>query len=87
MPAGFEAIQRETFDLLLCDLGLPDGTGLDLIEKVRRTAMNIPAVALTGFGMQQDVERAAAAGFDAHLTKPVNVQKLESTIWRLVQDR
>jgi CheY-like chemotaxis protein len=37
--------------------------------------------------MQEDVERAQSAGFDAHLTKPVNLQKLEATMWRLLQDR
>jgi len=37
--------------------------------------------------MQQDVERAQQAGFDAHLTKPVNLQKLEAAIWKLLQDR
>jgi PAS domain S-box-containing protein len=83
---GLEATSRGDFDLLLCDLGLPDGTGIDFIEKVRETDKT-PAIALTGFGMQQDVERAQNAGFNAHLTKPVNLQKLEATIWRLLQDR
>ena len=84
-PQSFEAIEREEFDLFLCDLGLPDGTGIDLIRKVRETRKT-PAIALTGFGMQEDVERAQKAGFDAHLTKPVNLQKLEATMWRLLQD-
>ena len=75
-----------SFDLVISDLGLPDGTGMDFIEKVRKTR-KIPAIALTGFGMQQDVERAQQAGFDAHLTKPVNLQKLEAAIWKLLQDR
>jgi hypothetical protein len=83
---GLEATARGDFDLLLCDLGLPDGTGIDFIEKVRETDKT-PAIALTGFGMQQDVERAQNAGFNAHLTKPINLQKLEATIWRLLQDR
>jgi CheY-like chemotaxis protein len=56
----------------------------DLIRKVRETRKT-PAIALTGFGMQEDVERAQNAGFDAHLTKPVNLQKLEATMWRLLQ--
>jgi CheY-like chemotaxis protein/anti-sigma regulatory factor (Ser/Thr protein kinase) len=86
VASAWEAIERNKFDLLLCDLGLPDGTGLDLIERLRKTR-DTPAVALTGFGMQQDVERAQQAGFDAHLTKPVNLQKLEATIWKLLQDR
>jgi CheY-like chemotaxis protein/anti-sigma regulatory factor (Ser/Thr protein kinase) len=86
VSSGLEAVERSEFDLLLCDLGLPDGTGIDLIRKVRETR-NTPAIALTGFGMQEDVERAQSAGFDAHLTKPVNLQKLEATMWRLLQDR
>jgi CheY-like chemotaxis protein len=81
---GLETLQQDQFDLLLCDLGLPDGTGIDFIEKVR-ARQQTPAIALTGYGMQEDVERAQKAGFDAHLTKPVNLQKLEATIWQLLQ--
>jgi PAS domain S-box-containing protein len=86
VATGLRALDHDEFDLLLCDLGLPDGTGMDFIEKVRKTRQT-PAIALTGFGMQQDVERAQQAGFDAHLTKPVNLQKLEAAIWKLLQDR
>jgi CheY-like chemotaxis protein len=86
IATALEAIGREDFDLFLCDLGLPDGNGIDFIRKVRET-WKTPAIALTGFGMQEDVERAQKAGFDAHLTKPVNLQKLEATMWRLLQDR
>jgi PAS domain S-box-containing protein len=86
VASALEVIAREQFDLLLCDLGLPDATGFDFIEKVRQTRTT-PAVALTGFGMQQDVERALQAGFDAHLTKPVNLQKLEAAILKLLQNR
>ena len=80
-----EIAQRNQFDVFLCDIGLPDGTGFDFINQIRQTHRT-PAIALTGFGMQQDVERAKEAGFDAHLTKPVNLQKLEGTIWRLVSE-
>lgn len=76
-----EAVSGE-FDLILCDIGLPDGTGYDVITEIRKTK-SVPAVALTGFGMSSDMERATAAGFNAHLTKPVNFVKLESTIAEL----
>ena len=82
---GLKAVEQEKFDLFLCDLGLPDGTGFDFVTKAH-TVHRTPAIALTGFGMQQDVERSKIAGFAAHLTKPVNLQKLESTIWTLLQD-
>ncbi len=86
VATGLEAMNREKYDLLLCDLGLPDGSGIDFIQKVREKN-SIPAIALTGFGMQQDVERAQQAGFNLHLTKPVNLQRLESAIWKLLQDK
>jgi PAS domain S-box-containing protein len=82
--AGLDAVNRGEFDLYLCDLGLPDGSGIEFIQKVR-VNRKTPAIALTGFGMQEDVEQAERAGFNAHLTKPVNLQKLEGTIWRLLQ--
>jgi PAS domain S-box-containing protein len=73
------------FNLLLSDIGLPDGTGIDLIREVRRHS-TVPAIALTGFGMDQDISRYKEAGFDAHLTKPVNFQKLEMIINQFFSD-
>jgi PAS domain S-box-containing protein len=84
VATALEAIEREDFDLLVCDLGLPDASGIDLITEIRKTKTT-PAIALTGFGMQQDIERAQQAGFNSHLTKPVNLQKLEVTIRRLLR--
>lgn len=73
------ALASAQFDLLICDIGLPDGTGYDLMNDVRARS-NMPAIALTGFGMQSDIERAAQAGFDTHVSKPVSLQQLESAI-------
>jgi PAS domain S-box-containing protein len=81
---ALEVLACEKFDLLVCDLGLPDASGIDLIMEIRKTK-TMPAIALTGFGMQQDIERAQQAGFNSHLTKPVNLQKLEVTIRRLLR--
>jgi PAS domain S-box-containing protein len=82
VAAGIEAIQRGKFDLLVCDIGLPDGTGFQLLERVRGSCKT-PALALSGFGMEEDVTKCKQAGFEAHLTKPVNFQKLEAAIWQL----
>jgi CheY-like chemotaxis protein len=74
------------FNLVLSDIGLPDGTGVDLIKQLRQHS-SIPAIALTGFGMDQDIKRYKDAGFDAHLTKPVNFQKLEMIINQFFSDQ
>lgn len=63
------------FDLILSDVGLPDGTGIDLIRAIRLHS-TVPAIALTGFGMDQDIASFREAGFNVHLTKPVNLQRL-----------
>ena len=84
--AEAEKIMREhQFNLLLSDIGLPDGTGIDLVRQLRQRS-TIPAIALTGFGMDQDISRYKEAGFDAHLTKPVNFQKLEMLINQFFSD-
>lgn len=77
-------VGTDTFDVLLSDIGLPDGTGIDLIRQIRLHS-NLPAIALTGFGMEEDVAKCREAGFDDHLTKPVNFQKLEGVIRQLAQ--
>ena len=66
-------------DLVLSDLGLPDGTGLDLMSELHgRYGVN--GIALSGYGMEDDVRRSLEAGFERHLTKPVNLQALQSAI-------
>ena len=56
------AFVPDRYDVLLSDVGLPDGTGIDLIKEIR-TRSDLPAVALTGFGMEEDVAKCKAAGF------------------------
>jgi PAS domain S-box-containing protein len=75
----------QQFDLLISDIGLPDGTGYELLEKVQKTA-TVRAVALTGFGMEEDVEKSLKAGFVAHLTKPVNFQRLETILHQIAEE-
>jgi signal transduction histidine kinase/CheY-like chemotaxis protein len=67
---------KKPFDLLISDIGLPDGTGYDVIAAVRKLR-DLPGIALTGYGTEEDVLRSRQAGFNTHLTKPVSVQALE----------
>lgn len=76
------ADEQGEFDLLISDLGLPDGTGLDLMRRLRSTG-GPPGIALSGFGMDDDLRRSREAGFVEHLTKPVDFLKLEAAIGRI----
>jgi PAS domain S-box-containing protein len=70
---------RQAFDVLVSDIGLPDGDGYTLMRELKASS-GIRGIALTGFGMKEDVERCRAAGFTTHLIKPVNVQTLDEAL-------
>lgn len=80
VSSALQAGEREHFDLLLCDIGLPDGSGFDVVSKLRRQGTVDKAIAMTGFGMAEDIERSKKAGFETHLTKPVDIEELERLI-------
>ena len=66
-------------ELVLSDLGLPDGSGVELMQQLR-SQYGLRGIALSGFGMDQDVQRALEAGFSRHITKPVDISNLLGTI-------
>lgn len=67
------------FDLVISDLGLPDGNGRELMRQLSRSH-GLRGIALSGYGMKEDLRRSMEAGFERHLTKPVNLQDLEEAI-------
>jgi PAS domain S-box-containing protein len=67
------------FDLLISDLGLPDGSGLDLMRELR-AKFNLTGICLSGYGMDQDITLSREAGFARHLIKPVDFRHLKATI-------
>jgi CheY-like chemotaxis protein len=67
------------FDLVLSDLGLPDGTGNDLMEKLR-DRHGLRGIALSGYGMETDLARSKQAGFVTHIVKPVIFADLKRTL-------
>jgi CheY-like chemotaxis protein len=71
--------QTERYEILISDIGLPDGTGLDLLRQIAPRP-SLGAIALSAFGMDVDLARSRAAGFDVHLTKPITADELESAI-------
>jgi PAS domain S-box-containing protein len=75
---GLEVIKNENPDLAIIDIGLPDIDGYEVVRKLRSASetRQLKLIALTGYGSARDVNEAIVAGFDAHLTKPVNMQLL-----------
>jgi DNA-binding response OmpR family regulator/anti-sigma regulatory factor (Ser/Thr protein kinase) len=79
---ALRALEAGRFDLLLSDLGLPDGTGWDLMRQAAGR-WGVSGIALSGFGTEDDVRRSREAGFAAHLTKPVDLRRLEDALRRV----
>jgi signal transduction histidine kinase len=71
------------FDLLISDVGLPDGNGMDLVRYLR-SQRPIRGIAISGFGMDADISKSLEAGFSEHLVKPVKLEKLEAAIARVM---
>jgi PAS domain S-box-containing protein len=79
---GLAELRARRFDAVLCDLGLPDMSGHDFARTVRSEAglSHLLLIATTGYGQRQDKERSHSAGFDRHLTKPVDIVALEQAL-------
>jgi signal transduction histidine kinase len=80
VAGGLKLAAAHKFDLLLSDLGLPDGTGVDLMRALRREGSTLPGIVLSGYGQEQDLARSEEAGFAAHLVKPLSAQLLREAI-------
>ncbi|MEO7167121.1 MAG: PAS domain S-box protein [Chthoniobacterales bacterium] len=75
VKAALEIAAQNSFDVVLSDLGLPDGNGFELMEELR-DLHGLRGIALSGYGMELDQDRSLRSGFIAHLTKPVDLQRL-----------
>ena len=80
--AGALRVPIEDYDLIVSDIGLPDGSGLELMRTIR-LRHDVPGIALTGYGMEDDIRKSREAGFVAHLTKPLDFTKLDAMIRRV----
>ena len=79
VAAALQAADRATFELVISDLQLPDGDGVGLMQDLvaRRP---IKGIAITGYGLPEDVHWAKEAGFQKYLVKPVDLRTLEAAI-------
>jgi signal transduction histidine kinase len=79
--------QYKSIDLMLSDIGLPEGGGHYLLSELRKRGYQFPAVALSGYGMEEDLNRSILAGFKTHLTKPVSPVQLKRAVREFVPSR
>jgi CheY-like chemotaxis protein len=75
-------LDSKEFDVVVCDIALPDGNGYDLIAEAKRNRP-VKAVAISGFAAAEDIERGRKAGFDFHLAKPVDFHELRSVLGQI----
>jgi PAS domain S-box-containing protein len=76
---ALEAAEHERFQLLISDIGLPDGSGLEIMNRLR-SQYGVAGIALSGFGHDEDMQNSKAAGFVAHLIKPIDLPKLQKAV-------
>jgi len=77
--SALDLSSKVQFDVLISDLALPDGSGIDLVQKLQSTRPVI-GIALTGFGMEDDIRKGREAGFHYHLVKPIDLNRLDLLI-------
>ena len=84
--SGMRALAEQTFDVMIVDIFMPHMRGFESIRMFHERAPDIPLIAMSGYGQPEDVRRSEAAGFDRHLTKPVDPARLASALrdirWR-----
>jgi len=82
---GLRLAAENEFDVILSDISMPEMDGFEFLQRLRKIAgrQHVPVIAITGFGRSNDVERARAAGFHSHLTKPLNLQALAEVLQQL----
>jgi CheY-like chemotaxis protein len=79
VESGMAQAAANAFDVLVSDIGLPDGSGLDLMRKLSEKGP-VRAIVLSGYGLEDDLRRSREAGFQVHLIKPVTIQQLDAAL-------
>jgi len=84
VAAALTLAEARRFDLLISDIGLPDGSGVDLLRTLRFRGCHMPGIALSGYGQEEDIRHSKEAGFSSHLIKPANLDMLAQAIAAVV---
>ena len=84
LAAARGVAQGDAFDLLICDIRLPDGSGLELMREMR-TRRTIKGIALSGMASDEDRRQSSEAGFEKHLSKPIDFGVLKRAVEEMVK--
>ncbi len=87
MKSALKVATRTKFDVLISDIGLPDGDGWELMKTLRREIPDIKAIAMSGYGMRADLDKSKAAGFAAHITKPFGPVELDQALKKVLDQK
>jgi two-component system, OmpR family, response regulator len=85
VQSAFAALLQWRPDLIISDIRMPDADGYGFLEKLRSLDFNMPAIAVTAYARDEDREAALAAGYQCHLSKPVDLDLLYRTIAQLTE--
>ena len=86
--AALKQLSQVSLDVIVSDVGMPEFNGYELIQQIRRNSSGfqaIPAIALTAYATESDQQQALESGFQCHLAKPIEPQKLVKAVARLIQ--
>lgn len=86
MKSALKLAPRTEFDVLISDIGLPDGDGWELMRKLRDKIPNLKAIAMSGYGMRADLDKSKAAGYAAHIIKPFGPMELNAALNKVLDN-
>ncbi len=84
MKSALKLAPKTTFDVLISDIGLPDGDGWQLMARLREVIPNLKAIAMSGYGMRADLAKSEAAGYAAHIVKPFGPVELDAALKKVL---
>lgn len=84
VATAFRLLAEKQFDILLSDLGLPDGNGWDIMRSLRSEGSKLPGIVVSGYGQNADIQNSMDAGYCAHFTKPVDIGVLLAKVREIV---
>ncbi|HWN96152.1 MAG TPA: response regulator [Methylomirabilota bacterium] len=86
MKSAMKLAPQTKFDVLISDIGLPDGDGWELMKKLREKIPGLKAIAMSGYGMRADLDKSKAVGFAAHLIKPFGPAELDQALKQVLAE-